>query len=231
MVILQLITPWNRVHWGFFMQADMENSPVWRLLRHNPDCSTLIVHRGAFPQWHVLGGVVQQQKSARESEPHLLWEPPPWGATAPAGQSPQRVLLRPWRPERWGSGMLQYVHPNKRGHHLFWPQEWNCVSPKREYSSNICITLTNAYILSLFFVVSPRWVYATESEINGSSYGGQVSKYGGGGYYQDLSRTKEESMIQLQFLKDHLWLDRGTRAVFLDFSVYNGNINLFCIAR
>lgn len=75
------------------------------------------------------------------------------------------------------------------------------------------------------------WMYTTESEMNGSSYWGQVSKYGGGGYYQDLSRTKEESAIQLQFLKDHLWLDRGTRAVFLDFSVYNGNINLFCIAR
>lgn len=79
--------------------------------------------------------------------------------------------------------------------------------------------------------MSFRWAYATESEMNGTSYWGQVSKYGGGGYYQDLSRTKEGSAIQLQSLKDHLWLDRGTRAVFLDFSVYNGNINLFCIAR
>ncbi|KAM9314133.1 polycystin-2 isoform 2-T2 [Pholidichthys leucotaenia] len=75
------------------------------------------------------------------------------------------------------------------------------------------------------------WVYTPESEMNGSSYLGQVSKYGGGGYYQDLSRTREESAVQLKYLKDHLWLDRGTRAVFLDFSVYNGNINLFCIAR
>ncbi|XP_075888699.1 polycystin-2 [Nelusetta ayraudi] len=75
------------------------------------------------------------------------------------------------------------------------------------------------------------WVYATESETNGSSFWGQVSKYGGGGFYQDLSRTREGSLVQLQFLKDNLWLDRGTRAVFLDFSVYNGNINLFCIAR
>ncbi|XP_029996146.1 polycystin-2 isoform X2 [Sphaeramia orbicularis] len=75
------------------------------------------------------------------------------------------------------------------------------------------------------------WVYTSESEMSGSSHWGQVSTYGGGGYYQDLSRTKEESAVQLQFLKDHLWLDRGTRAVFLDFSVYNGNINLFCIAR
>ncbi|CAM9203568.1 unnamed protein product, partial [Lampetra planeri] len=70
-----------------------------------------------------------------------------------------------------------------------------------------------------------------KSEMNGSTYVGQVSKYGGGGFYQDLSRTKEESAVQLQFLKDHLWLDRGTRAVFLDLSVYNGNINLFCIVR
>ncbi|XP_074521511.1 polycystin-2 isoform X1 [Halichoeres trimaculatus] len=75
------------------------------------------------------------------------------------------------------------------------------------------------------------WAYTTESEMNGSSYWGQVSKYGGGGYYQDLFRTREESAVQLQYLKDHLWLDRGTRAVFFDFSVYNGNINLFCIAR
>ncbi|XP_068614235.1 polycystin-2-like [Brachionichthys hirsutus] len=75
------------------------------------------------------------------------------------------------------------------------------------------------------------WAYAPEGETNSSGYWGQVSKYGGGGYYQDLSRTKAESTIQLQFLKDSLWLDRGTRAVFLDFSVYNGNINLFCIAR
>ncbi|XP_032419472.1 polycystin-2 isoform X1 [Xiphophorus hellerii] len=75
------------------------------------------------------------------------------------------------------------------------------------------------------------WVYTTESEMNSSSHWGQVSKYGGGGYYLDLSQTKEESSNRLQFLKDHLWLDRGTRAVFLDFSVYNGNINLFCIGR
>ncbi|XP_061888926.1 polycystin-2 [Entelurus aequoreus] len=75
------------------------------------------------------------------------------------------------------------------------------------------------------------WRHTAEGGMNGSSYWGQVSKYGGGGYYQDLSRTKEESAVQLQFLKDHLWLDRGTRAVFLDFAVYNGNINLFCIAR
>jgi len=31
--------------------------------------------------------------------------------------------------------------------------------------------------------------------------------------------------------KDNLWIDRGTRAVFVDFTVYNANINLFCVVR
>ncbi|KAL6110817.1 pkd2 [Pungitius sinensis] len=92
-------------------------------------------------------------------------------------------------------------------------------------------TPTNEERASFGPKIGTAWVYTSESDMNGSSHHGQISKYGGGGYYQDLSRTKEESAVQLQFLKDQLWLDRGTRAVFLDFSVYNGNINLFCIAR
>ncbi|XP_029950684.1 polycystin-2 isoform X2 [Salarias fasciatus] len=92
-------------------------------------------------------------------------------------------------------------------------------------------TLTNEDTASFGPKNGTAWVYTTGNQMNSSSYWGQVSQYGGGGYYQDLSRTKEESAAHLQFLKDHLWLDRGTRAVFLDFSVYNGNINLFCIAR
>ncbi|XP_076830129.1 polycystin-2 isoform X2 [Brachyhypopomus gauderio] len=75
------------------------------------------------------------------------------------------------------------------------------------------------------------WVYSEESSLGGSSHWGEVATYRGGGYYQDLSRSRDESTRQLQELKDNLWLDRGTRAVFLDFSVYNANINLFCIVR
>ncbi|XP_063074755.1 polycystin-2 isoform X2 [Engraulis encrasicolus] len=75
------------------------------------------------------------------------------------------------------------------------------------------------------------WRYSEESKVGGSSHPGEVASYSGGGYYLDLSRNREDSANQLQVLKDNLWLDRGTRAVFLDFSVYNGNINLFCIVR
>ncbi|KAJ8336193.1 hypothetical protein SKAU_G00395360 [Synaphobranchus kaupii] len=75
------------------------------------------------------------------------------------------------------------------------------------------------------------WIYTEEEDLNGSGYWGLISSYGGGGYYLDLSRSRDDTASQLHTLKEHLWLDRGSRAVFIDFSVYNANVNLFCIVR
>lgn len=55
-----------------------------------------------------------------------------------------------------------------------------------------------------------------------------MASYGGGGYAKNLAHTRAETEEILENLKSNLWLDRGTRAVFLDLTVYNGNINLFC---
>ncbi|XP_076020185.1 polycystin-2-like protein 1 [Genypterus blacodes] len=75
------------------------------------------------------------------------------------------------------------------------------------------------------------WTYHTENEVKGSSHWGLLTTYSGAGYYQDLGRTREESVITLTELIDNLWLDRGTRAAFIDFSTYNANINMFCVIR
>ncbi|XP_053559279.1 polycystin-2 isoform X2 [Bombina bombina] len=75
------------------------------------------------------------------------------------------------------------------------------------------------------------WMYTKEKDLNSSSHWGLISTYSGAGYYLDLSRNREEAAALILTLKNNLWLDRGTRAVFIDFSVYNANINLFCIAR
>ncbi len=55
-----------------------------------------------------------------------------------------------------------------------------------------------------------------------------VSTYGGGGFVQDLTLNYSGAQAQFNDLNENLWLDRGTRVVFLDFTVYNANINLFC---
>jgi polycystin 2 len=75
------------------------------------------------------------------------------------------------------------------------------------------------------------WTYQSEKELDGSSYWGQVSTYGGGGFVQDLSITNAESTALLQPLFDNLWIDRATRAIFIDFTIYNANINLFCVIK
>lgn len=55
--------------------------------------------------------------------------------------------------------------------------------------------------------------------------------YSGAGYHQDLSKSEEETSALIAVVKDNLWLERSKRAVFVDFSVLNANINLFCIVK
>ena len=55
--------------------------------------------------------------------------------------------------------------------------------------------------------------------------------YGKGGYVKNLGQNQEESAQILADLNANNWIDRGTRAVFVDFTTYNANINLFCQIR
>lgn len=75
------------------------------------------------------------------------------------------------------------------------------------------------------------WTYQSEDELDGSGHSGALTTYQGGGYVQSLARDKKRSEEILAYLKANLWLGRPTRAVFLDFTVYNANINLFCVVR
>ncbi|KAI5107961.1 polycystic kidney disease 2-like 1 protein, partial [Silurus meridionalis] len=85
---------------------------------------------------------------------------------------------------------------------------------------------------SVFGLVNgSAWNYHTETEMKGSSHWGLLSTYSGAGYYQDLALNKSDSAAVIEELKENLWLDHGTRAVFIDFTTYNANINLFCVIR
>ncbi|CAG9853679.1 unnamed protein product [Phyllotreta striolata] len=75
------------------------------------------------------------------------------------------------------------------------------------------------------------WVYSSSRETNSFSFSGKMCTYEGGGYYVDLAQTKAETVQMIQNLKDELWIRRGTRGIFLDFSVYNGNLDIFCVCK
>ena len=49
--------------------------------------------------------------------------------------------------------------------------------------------------------------------------------------FQVLSSLKNETAAILQELKELIWIDRATRFLSIDFTVYNANLNLFSIAK
>ncbi|XP_064627409.1 polycystin-2-like isoform X2 [Lineus longissimus] len=75
------------------------------------------------------------------------------------------------------------------------------------------------------------WSFTSEAKLKGSSHEGMMATYSGAGYYEDLTRFRDSSLAKIITLKENLWLDRGSRVVFVDFTVYNANINLFCVIR
>ncbi|POI33596.1 hypothetical protein CIB84_002653 [Bambusicola thoracicus] len=76
----------------------------------------------------------------------------------------------------------------------------------------------------------PEWKYVSASSFS-PWYWGSAGFYRSGGFIVTLPRSKQESMEKLAFLRKNGWITHGTRAVFIDFSTFNANINLFCIVR
>eukprot|EP00116_Pleurobrachia_bachei_P000629 sb/3460891/ len=62
-------------------------------------------------------------------------------------------------------------------------------------------------------------------------YSGYLTSYSRAGYQQLLTRNKVVSSFILSDLQYNGWVDRGTRAMFIDFTVYNVNINMFAVVK
>ncbi|NXT54028.1 PK2L2 protein, partial [Pluvianellus socialis] len=75
-----------------------------------------------------------------------------------------------------------------------------------------------------------EWKYTSAASLS-PWYWGSMGLYSSGGYIFTLPQSKQKSLEKLEFLRQNNWLTRGTRIVFIDFSTYNTNINLFCIVR
>ncbi|XP_027034714.2 polycystin-1 isoform X1 [Tachysurus fulvidraco] len=76
--------------------------------------------------------------------------------------------------------------------------------------------------------LSVNWSHSV-SQSTGVWQWGQVSVYNSGGFVQELSRKMEESRALLEQLHKHQWLDPLTRALFVEFSLYNTNTDLLAI--
>ncbi|XP_020607936.1 LOW QUALITY PROTEIN: polycystic kidney disease protein 1-like 2 [Orbicella faveolata] len=72
------------------------------------------------------------------------------------------------------------------------------------------------------------WHYSAASELDGYPYIGGIATYSGGGYVLELSHIYYKALRQVKDARDKLWLDHYTRSLFMEFTLYNPNSNLFC---
>ena len=75
-----------------------------------------------------------------------------------------------------------------------------------------------------------RWEHFTASELKGFPLFGILDTYSGGGYVANLGYNEETGWTVLADLHSHDWLDRRTRSIIVEFTIYNANINLFATA-
>jgi hypothetical protein len=73
------------------------------------------------------------------------------------------------------------------------------------------------------------WAYQTSFHLDGTPIWGKIDAYGGGGYVANLGKDRDTAFATIESLKNQLWLDRLSRALFVEFNVYNPNVNLFAI--
>ncbi|CAF0775709.1 unnamed protein product [Adineta steineri] len=88
------------------------------------------------------------------------------------------------------------------------------------------ITLSDSTNINL----KQAWRYMKLDEAQMDSYTGQYGKYDGSGYVADLAqydRTNKHFTDNLNELEKFHWLDKATRALFIDIIIYNPSVNLF----
>ena len=69
--------------------------------------------------------------------------------------------------------------------------------------------------------------YSAISLSNPSILGKSYTYYAGGGYIAQWDFNSKNAINITRYLQDNYWLDQFTAAVFVEFTVYNPNINLF----
>ncbi|KAM9408292.1 LOW QUALITY PROTEIN: polycystin-1-like protein 2 [Pholidichthys leucotaenia] len=73
------------------------------------------------------------------------------------------------------------------------------------------------------------WSYKSQRKLRAYPVWGSEKLYRGGGFVVDLGPDLQNSSRILQYLYDNTWFDTYTQAIFTEFTVYNANVNLFCI--
>lgn len=72
--------------------------------------------------------------------------------------------------------------------------------------------------------------YKSSNYLKSHPYFGVYNTYSGGGYVYELRGSLQQINQDLNLLQNMSWIDRQTRAVFAEFTLFNPNIQLLCVS-
>ncbi|KAK2906286.1 hypothetical protein Q8A73_010229 [Channa argus] len=104
------------------------------------------------------------------------------------------------------------------------PYSWE-VEDMGSYDAGWNHSMTNNISANTF---SP-WGYQTSAQLRVFDIWGKLALYRGGGFVAELGPDLQNASRTLEYLFNNKWLDTYTRAIIVEFTVYNANVNLFCV--
>ncbi|XP_045614675.2 polycystin-1-like [Procambarus clarkii] len=216
LVVLFVLVNGQTNYNAFLLQAQMTNTFI-RIGDKDFDFSAKVTTRDQF--WHWAHNVILQQLRAQR------WynDDPPYGLRGFLDDRANRLL---------GYGIIRQIRsdPNAcRVPYLMRGFIKECSGRQgaiREETRNFCdgwSVLEGASRLCR----QDEFRYKTDSELRTFSTQGILSTYGGGGYVISLNSLQVDDAKKLKTMQEMGWIDKYTRAVIVEFSVFNANVNLF----
>lgn len=81
---------------------------------------------------------------------------------------------------------------------------------------------------SVYRFTSNAWKFTSYADALSMPVFGYYNTYSGGGYIAELDVNLDVSQKILEELFSELWVDRQTRAIIIEYTVFNANTNMFC---
>lgn len=105
----------------------------------------------------------------------------------------------------------------------YWNEEDNDYGPR--WSSYNTSYVPSSSIRNIY----SSFQYSSGTELDSFPYVAQYSSYGAGGYAYTFNKSSglDTVISDLTALRDNLWINQQTRALLLQFALYNPNVNLF----
>ncbi|KAK3100011.1 hypothetical protein FSP39_013442, partial [Pinctada imbricata] len=74
-----------------------------------------------------------------------------------------------------------------------------------------------------------HWTYQSAWQLKTIAYMGTLATYAGSGFVIELPSDRNNFDQTLQDLQSYHWVDRGSSALFIEFNLYNPNVNLLTV--